>query len=140
MSRPTAAPPGSTCSLNYGVNASGVKAKPFVKHTAIPSTCRKGKITHRRDPDRCPLTPPSHFPLIAMLFSPPLPFTQCHLVSFPTFGPNRILTNPASHHLLPNPVVSLHLCYGLNYVPGKDILKSLPPVPQNVTKHADIIS
>lgn len=124
MSRPTA-PPGSTCSLNYGVNASGVKAKPFVEHTTIPFTCRKGKITHRRDLDRCLLMPPSHFPLNAMLFSfPPLPFTQCHLVSFPTFGPNSILTNPASHHLLPNPRVSLHLCYGLNYVPAKDILKS----------------
>ena len=68
---------------NHGVKTNSVKAKPFAGHTTIPSTCRKGKITHR--PRQMLPTPPSHFPFIVMLFSFPLPFTQCHLVSFPTF-------------------------------------------------------
>lgn len=127
------------CSLNHGVNVGGVKAKPFVEHMAILSTWRKGKITHRRDLDRCPPMPPSHFPFIVMLFSfpppaPPHPPLLSAIWSLsPLFGPNSILTNPASHLLLPNPIVSLHPCSGLNYVLVKDIKKSSAPVPQNET-------
>lgn len=56
---------------NRGVSASDVKAKPFVEPITVPSTCRKQKVTRRRDWRDAPHTPIS----LSM---------HCHAVRFPS--------------------------------------------------------